>query len=138
MKVYAIKSNKTGLYYKGHHGRFGESPKIYVHKRWAKSAIACMRRSDCSIVEWDSEKIAKFSLYKWRGGENSTLFVNGQYKASFLSETPNLTDIHYWVDEKTPMVLEVFELWEDDDKEIYFDKEESENEADYIKWMETH
>lgn len=83
-------------------------------------------------------RTARLNIYKWRQGENSAIFLDGKYKAGFFQEDLLAVDIPRYVSEDKPIILKVFWLNEDEDKEIYFEDEYSEDEQVFIKWMETH
>lgn len=141
--TWAIINKVNGFYYSGKLWRWSSTPKIYAKIGWAKSALTGLQKQtwdknsqNYEIIEYPH--IAKFNLYQWRDGECSALFVDGKYATSFLGDTLQAVDIYYYISEGTPIILKIFELWEDYDKEIYFEEMYCEDEEVYKRWMETH
>lgn len=144
--AWVIKNKLTNLYYRGKIGRWSKTPKIYAKEGWAKAAMTMLKQyhswnksfdiSNLEIVEHNT--VPKFTIYFWRDRENCALFINGQYKATYLHDHMRVTEVYDFVPEGTPVKFEFFDLPEDDDKEIYFDKDYCEDEGVYKEWMETH
>lgn len=92
---------------------------------------------DYEIIEY--LPVANFNIYKWRNGGNCAVFVNGQYKTTYLHDHMSVEEVYDFVPEKSLVTFSFFDLPEDDDQEIYFDEHEyCEDEEVYKKWMETH
>lgn len=80
----------------------------------------------------------RVTLYIWREGENSALFIDGKFEGTWLSEKPKMNDLQMWIAPNHLMTFEVFRLPEDYDREIYFDNDYCDKEEVFQEWMVTH
>lgn len=80
----------------------------------------------------------RVTLYTWRQGENSALFIDGKFEGTWLSEKPKISDLEMLISPSQLMALNIFRLRENDDEEIYFYDDYCDDEEVFKEWMETH